>query len=591
MNFQGVYCSLRNLAGNRHTKLNISQFFSDLINKIPLSIRAKIALPYVALATLLAFGAALIVTQIVFDTIEERFTNQLVEAGKLASERMVAEENHLLTAMRQLAFSEGIPTAIQESNESKLRDLAFGTTVNNQLEAVEFIDLSGNLILSMYHKKGGLIEEYDFLTGDQSPLIDHDFVNKVVTKTTDGLGDKYSDLVETRKGLYFLVAGPVIDSQNKLIGVVVVGTSLDTLARQLREETLAQITFYDPQGNVLSSTFSTPSPLTPEFTKSLFEQQDTISFERETTRSVEQSYLGYRELLGVWEGRGDVDLGVLGVSLGESFIISTTTTTRFQIIVLGATTLLLVLFFGISVSLLLTKPIMALVNAAKKVASGDYRVKVEPTSRDEIALLSRTFNEMIESINDSRLMILNSYDNTLEGWSNALELRDHETSGHSQRVTNLMKSMMDALGIDGETRVNYQRGVLLHDIGKMGIPDSILNKPGPLDVKERQIMQQHPIYAIEMLKNIEFLKPSLSIPYSHHERWDGTGYPLGLKGEEIPLEARIFAIVDVWDAITSDRPYRNSMSKEEAIQTIRNGNGTQFDPKLVDVFLKIVDHK
>lgn len=591
MNFQGVYCSLRNLAGNRHTKLNISQFFSDLINKIPLSIRAKIALPYVALATLLAFGAALIVTQIVFDTIEERFTNQLVEAGKLASERMVAEENHLLTAMRQLAFSEGIPTAIQESNESKLRDLAFGTTVNNQLEAVEFIDLSGNLILSMYHKKGGLIEEYDFLTGDQSPLIDHDFVNKVVTKTTDGLGDKYSDLVETRKGLYFLVAGPVIDSQNKLIGVVVVGTSLDTLARQLREETLAQITFYDPQGNVLSSTFSTPSPLTPEFTKSLFEQQDTISFERETTRSVEQSYLGYRELLGVWEGRGDVDLGVLGVSLGESFIISTTTTTRFQIIVLGATTLLLVLFFGISVSLLLTKPIMALVNAAKKVASGDYRVKVEPTSRDEIALLSRTFNEMIESINDSRLMILNSYDNTLEGWSNALELRDHETSGHSQRVTNLMKSMMDALGIDGETRVNYQRGVLLHDIGKMGIPDSILNKPGPLDVEERQIMQQHPIYAIEMLKNIEFLKPSLSIPYSHHERWDGTGYPLGLKGEEIPLEARIFAIVDVWDAITSDRPYRNSMSKEEAIQTIRNGNGTQFDPKLVDVFLKIVDHK
>jgi putative nucleotidyltransferase with HDIG domain len=570
--------------------LNISQFFSDLINKIPLSIRAKIALPYVALATLLAFGAALIVTQIVFDTIEERFTNQLVEAGKLASERMVAEENHLLTAMRQLAFSEGIPTAIQESNESKLRDLAFGTTVNNQLEAVEFIDLSGNLILSMYHKKGGLIEEYDFLTGDQSPLIDHDFVNKVVTKTTDGLGDKYSDLVETRKGLYFLVAGPVIDSQNKLIGVVVVGTSLDTLARQLREETLAQITFYDPQGNVLSSTFSTPSPLTPEFTKSLFEQQDTISFERETTRSVEQSYLGYRELLGVWEGRGDVDLGVLGVSLGESFIISTTTTTRFQIIVLGATTLLLVLFFGISVSLLLTKPIMALVNAAKKVASGDYRVKVEPTSRDEIALLSRTFNEMIESINDSRLMILNSYDNTLEGWSNALELRDHETSGHSQRVTNLMKSMMDALGIDGETRVNYQRGVLLHDIGKMGIPDSILNKPGPLDVKERQIMQQHPIYAIEMLKNIEFLKPSLSIPYSHHERWDGTGYPLGLKGEEIPLEARIFAIVDVWDAITSDRPYRNSMSKEEAIQTICNGNGTQFDPKLVDVFLKIVDH-
>lgn len=569
--------------------MKLSTLFSDLVNKIPLSIRAKITVPYVALATLLALGAALVVTQIVFDTIEERFTNQLIEAGKLASERMVAEENQLLTAMRQLAYSEGVPAALRASDANKMRELTFGTTVNNQLEAVEFLDLSGNLILSMYHKKGGLIEEYDFLTGDPSPLVSYSFVQNVMDQRLDRLGDKFSEVAETRKGLYFLVAGPVYSYNNEMVGIIVVGKSLNTLARQLREETLAQITLYDPQGAVLSSTFSDPLLLPPETAASLSEKQDTASIERRTTRTVEQSNLGYRELLGIWEGRGDSDLGFLGVSLGESFLVSTTRTTRLQIIILGTATLLMVLLFGISLSILLTKPIMSLVSAAKKVSTGDYKVKVEPTSHDELALLSNTFNQMIESISDSRLKILDSYDSTLEGWSKALELRDQETNGHSQRVSNLMSKMMDALGIVGESRVHFQRGVLLHDIGKMGIPDGILNKPGPLDENEMKIMRQHPVFAYEMLKEIDFLKPAMTIPYSHHEHWDGTGYPQGLRGEEIPLEARIFAIVDVWDAITSDRPYRRAMSREEAIATIREGSGTHFDPKLTDEFLAIIE--
>ncbi len=563
--------------------------FSDLLNRVPLSIRAKITVPYIILATLLAFGAALIVTRIVFDTIEERFTNQLIEAGKLASERMVEEENQLLSSLRQLAFSEGVPAAIIENDPIKLRKLTFGTTVNNQLEAVEFLDLSGNLVLSMYHKNGGLVEEYDFLTGSFTPLSECSSVRNVLDQRRDILGDKFSEVVETTRGHYFLVAGPVYSSKNELAGVIVVGKSVDSIANQFREKTLSQITMYNPQGLVISSTFLTPIQLSPEVAASLLEQQDNISFQRRTTRTLEQSNLGYRELLGIWEGRGDTDLGILGVSLGESFLVSTTHTTRIQIIVLGLATLLLVLLFGIGLSIYLTKPIMSLVSAAKKVASGDYKVKVEPTSRDELALLSNTFNQMIESVSDSRLKILNSYDITLEGWSKALELRDQETSGHSQRVSNLMAKMMDALGIDEETRVNYQRGVLLHDIGKMGIPDRILNKPGPLDENEKQIMRRHPVLAYEMLKEIEFLKPALAIPYSHHEYWDGNGYPLGLKGKEIPLEARIFAIVDVWDAITSDRPYRNAMSIDKAKETIRMESGTHLDPELVEIFLGIID--
>lgn len=246
------------------------------------------------------------------------------------------------------------------------------------------------------------------------------------------------------------------------------------------------------------------------------------------------------------------------------------------------------MLIGLSLSNSITRPITQLVHAARRVAKGDLHVLVTPTSNDEIALLTNTFNQMITNLNDSKNNIVNSYDNTLEGWSRALELRDEETNGHTQRVITLMFKTAQALKIDKEKLESYQRGVLLHDIGKMGIPDAILNKPGKLNDYELSIMRRHPVYAYEMLKDIDYLAPSLAIPYCHHERWDGTGYPRGLKGTEIPVEARIFALVDAWDAITSDRPYRKAMSKEMALMTIRNESGTHFDPEIAKVFLELV---
>ena len=143
------------------------------------------------------------------------------------------------------------------------------------------------------------------------------------------------------------------------------------------------------------------------------------------------------------------------------------------------------------------------------------------------------------------------------------------------------------MGINGKNLGHIRRGALLHDIGKMGIPDSIIQKPGKLTDEEWQIMWQHPVYAHEWLSPIEFLRPALEIPYCHHERWDGTGYPRGLEGEQIPLEARIFAIVDVWDALRSDRPYRKTWSKEKTLAHIKEQSGKHFDPQVVDVFLEL----
>jgi HD-GYP domain-containing protein (c-di-GMP phosphodiesterase class II) len=182
-----------------------------------------------------------------------------------------------------------------------------------------------------------------------------------------------------------------------------------------------------------------------------------------------------------------------------------------------------------------------------------------------------------------------AYDTTIEGWSRALDLRDEGTEGHTERVTEMTERLARALGVEESQMVQIRRGALLHDMGKMGIPDSILLKRDALTREEWDVMRRHPLYAYEMLSPIIYLRQSLDIPYCHHEKWDGTGYPRGLKGEQIPLAARIFAVVDVWDATTSDRPYRQAWTKEQAREYLLTQSGKHFDPQIVPVFLSIVD--
>ena len=181
-----------------------------------------------------------------------------------------------------------------------------------------------------------------------------------------------------------------------------------------------------------------------------------------------------------------------------------------------------------------------------------------------------------------------AYDATLEGWVRALDLRDKETEGHTQRVVERTLGLARRAGIAEEKLVHVRRGALLHDIGKVGIPDRILQKPGPLTDEEWAVMRLHPTYAHDMLAGIGFLRPALDIPWAHHERWDGTGYPRGLRGEEIPLAARVFAVVDIWDALRYDRPYRRSLPAGEVRDYLRSISGTHLDARLVDLFLAAV---
>jgi putative nucleotidyltransferase with HDIG domain len=196
---------------------------------------------------------------------------------------------------------------------------------------------------------------------------------------------------------------------------------------------------------------------------------------------------------------------------------------------------------------------------------------------------------LFDKLQQSNAELAEAYDSTIEGWARTLDMRDHEVEGHTQRVTELAVQLGQELGLKPDELVNLRRGALLHDIGKMRIPDSILLKSGRYTQAEVAEMRKHPVTAYELLSPIDHLRPAIDIPYCHHEKWDGSGYPRGLKGEEIPLAARIFTVVDVWDVLRSSRRYRNPMSEEKSKEYLREHSGKLFDPAIVNAFLRILE--
>jgi putative nucleotidyltransferase with HDIG domain len=304
-------------------------------------------------------------------------------------------------------------------------------------------------------------------------------------------------------------------------------------------------------------------------------------------RRLDVANIPFTEIYGAWEVRGNHQLGAMGIAISQNPALEASSGARWRIFSLIATANLLVVLIGINLANTITRPLSQLVQAALRVAKGDLTIQVVPRSHDEVSVLTESFNDMVVSLKRSQEELVKAYDSTLEGWAKALELHDKETVGHSGRVTNLTLQLAEAMGIQGDGLVDIRRGALLHDIGKMGIPDSILNKNGSLTSQEAEIVRQHPIHAYNMLKNIDHLRSAMEIPYCHHEKWNGTGYPRGLKGEEIPLSARIFAIVDVYDALINDRPYRKAQPYKQVMGYLIEQSGKHFDPKVVNAFLQL----
>ncbi|MGE5541517.1 MAG: HD-GYP domain-containing protein, partial [Bacillota bacterium] len=245
--------------------------------------------------------------------------------------------------------------------------------------------------------------------------------------------------------------------------------------------------------------------------------------------------------------------------------------------------------------LFINRALQVLLGATERLAKGDLSVRTGLRDRGEFGQLARAFDRMaaansalISDLQRSHAELARAYEETLEGLVRALDLRDHETEGHSRRVTEMTMRVARRLGMCSRELVHLRRGALLHDIGKIGIPDSILLKPGPLTDEEWAIMRQHPVYAYELLSPITCLSRARDIPGCHHERWDGGGYPQGIRELEIPLAARAFSVVDVYDALRSERPYRPAWPTEEVLEYIRGQAGKQFDPEVVETFFKVL---
>jgi HD-GYP domain-containing protein (c-di-GMP phosphodiesterase class II) len=200
------------------------------------------------------------------------------------------------------------------------------------------------------------------------------------------------------------------------------------------------------------------------------------------------------------------------------------------------------------------------------------------------------YHQLFNQSEHDRQEALTAYEDTIQCWSRTVEIRNYETEGHAQRSLELVLQIAKVVGIPQSSFAHIRYGVLLHDLGELGIPETILHKAGPLSEEEWNLMRQHPVYAYELLSTVPYLQPSLDIPYCHHEKWDGTGYPRGLKGEESPLTARIFAVVDVWDVLRSPRSYRPPWSVKDARVYIKEQAGTHFDPEIVNVFLETMDN-
>lgn len=561
------------------------------IPRVRIPIRTKITIPYLVLSLILAVVAAYLITQLVAENVEERFNKQLFEAGKISSELIVGYESQLLETQRLLANVEGVSSAILANDPDTLRTLTLGVIANDQQEAVEFLDVQGNHILSVHHRAEANPEDYEVSTGGQTLFASLEIVENILGRKMDERGDKYADFVETDLGNFLYISGPVYTAQNDLAGVVLVGRSLPTLAADMRVKTFAQISFYDESGHVLYSTLPYPQNLVPELAVQTVSLKDISSSKRDIPkqRDLDSANILYAEILGSWEVRGENQIGVLGAALNKNVLVETSRDSRWRIFFLVATANFLIILVGIYLANTITRPLLRLVQASTKVAEGDLNVKIDSRSNDEVSVLTESFNTMVASLNQSRTQLIRSYDETLEGWAKALELRDKETEGHSHRVTDLTVRLAHAMGFQGEALVNIRRGALLHDIGKMGTPDAILHKNGPLDAEERRTIQKHPQDGYDTLKQIDYLQSALEIPFCHHEKWDGSGYPRGLTGEEIPISARMFAVVDVFDALSNDRPYRKALPIDEVIKYLREQSGSHFDPNVVDVFILLLN--
>lgn len=382
---------------------------------------------------------------------------------------------------------------------------------------------------------------------------------------------------------------PVETPNGEVIGVVYAAVSLGWLQQMLSAAEFGdamKVTVSDANGTVLAS-----YPLNGLSPGQPVSEQKRKLMERDQTEGATLIERAKDSVFFAWvslDTPSNSGRVFVSVSMPRSIVMTPLTRTFVKYLVwLAAAAVITIAGTWYVGETRVVQPVKQLIRSTRSIAAGDLsaRAPAAENTGGEIRELATTFNEMAASLQRTSRDLEFAYDETLDGWARALEFRDKETIGHTLRVTEVTVRLARAMNLSEEEILHIRRGALLHDIGKMGVPDAILFKNTSLTEQEWSIMRKHPIFAYDLLFPIEYLRPALDIPYCHHERWDGKGYPRGLAGTEIPLAARIFAVVDAWDALRHDRPYRQSWRQERVLGYLQANSGTAFDPKVVDAFV------
>ena len=545
-------------------------------------VRWKIVIPYAFLTVVLAIAGSYLATKVVTGSLNERFDNQLAEAGRVVADGVVRQERDHLEIVRATSFTEGVDAAVVARDESAIEGLVLPIVTNSAIERLEILDSSGQRLETFR-----LVDEntlsYEEITDADVPA-EWPIVQRTLAGEVDTIGDKYAQLIETEDAFFLYTSAAIADGAS-INGAVLAGTSLDTFVKGLKAEALADVTFYDFAGNPLDSTFARPAGADAAEEVRLDIGSESLTLATAGEGAVRETRTLWGRDYDLLYGRivvRDQAVGLYSVGLPTDFIFNAGSATRTQVALLFGIGMAAVLGIGFLLAHQLTSPIMKLVKTARIVASGDLTARTGVTTSDEIGILAHSFDDMTEKLQRQHL-------GTIKALTSAIDARDPYTLGHSVRVGQLAMTIGRRFGLNEKDLSQLEIGGYLHDVGKIGIRDAILLKPASLTPEERAVIQEHPTIGLAILESVELPDIVTQFVASHHERLDGSGYPFGLEGAEVPMVARIAAVSDMYDAVTSDRPYRGPMGPQEALALLRSQSGRLLDMAVVETMAELID--
>jgi len=539
-----------------------------------LPIRYKIILPFAVLLVFVGVIGSGVATARLTDAAAAKFDADLLHSSLLANQSVAQIEAARLADLRLATDTVGVPEALAANDMDGLTRLLTPIAGNVTTASIQLrvLDVQGREVLRI---QGSRDRSGPVAVLNPSEFAAEPAVVKVLAGEPDPVaGDRRLFLSGQPSQPVLYWTGAVRTSGQRIVGAVLVGQTLAEIARGIDRSA-----FYDRSGTLLASALASP-PIATDAVRNAVTAQTTVR------PTIDESHPGhaYWALFSTWTMRGS-QFGYLAVQANADSLLSVVNQVRLILTLVFTAAALLTLLVGTATASRLTRPIEGLVRSMRVVSAGNLQHRASITSKDEIGYLAQAFNEMTASLEEKTAALEETTFASMEALARAIDARDPSTFGHSARVAAVSIEIADEMQLPVKERESLRRAALLHDIGKIGVEDRVLRKPGPLNDAEMDEMREHSRIGHDMLEGLRFLRPSLPGILYHHERWDGAGYPAGLAGTAIPLLVRIITVADVFDALTSDRPYRQGLSFEAATAAIRHDSGMKFDPDVVSAFM------